>query len=528
MPSHPRLRARAAALLLTGALAATLVACSGTGSPDATEAATDTATVAPTAGGTLTFARSASTDSLDVNSQITANNAFAIDKIFESLLTFDTDGAIEPWLAESYDISDDQLTYTFHLRDGLLFSDGTPVTADDVVFSLNRHLQVEGPLPLSAPVTDIEATDESTVTLTLSSPYTPFLGQIAQFSNGIYPKDFGGRSEEEFFADPVGTGPFVLDEWDPSGDISFVKNEHYWQEGKPYVDRLVYQLVADDTQQVQQLSSGEVDVIDSVNPASVEQLEANDAVSVSRTGGWAIEQVFFNTLDEHFADVDVRRAIAQAIDREGLTAATTFGTADVADALIPPTIEYSAAAEGYALPYDVDAAKESLADSAYPDGFTTTLLVASGNSQRAQEAQIIQQALAPIGITVEIESIDLASFRARFRALDYQFMINSGLSDAPDPDGLVTFQADPAGFSQSYWTSYSDPEVTDLIAQGRATAPGDDREQIYLQIQKILADDVPYIPLFYPQTLKATTSSVHGLTVLPNGSIRFQDAWIEQ
>ncbi|HEY0215874.1 MAG TPA: ABC transporter substrate-binding protein, partial [Cellulomonas sp.] len=139
-----------------------------------------------------------------------------------------------------------------------------------------------------------------------------------------------------------------------------------------------------------------------------------------------------------------------------------------------------------------------------------------------------QQALAPIGITVEIESIDLASFRARFRALDYQFMINSGLSDAPDPDGLVTFQADPAGFSQSYWTSYSDPEVTDLIAQGRATAPGDDREQIYLQIQKILAEDVPYIPLFYPQTLKATTSSVHGLTVLPNGSIRFQDAWIEQ
>ncbi|HEY0238739.1 MAG TPA: ABC transporter substrate-binding protein, partial [Friedmanniella sp.] len=373
--------------------------------------------MAPTAGGTLTFARSASTDSLDVNSQITANNAFAIDKIFESLLTFDADGAIEPWLAESYDISDDQLTYTFHLRDGLLFSDGTPVTADDVVFSLNRHLQVEGPLPLSAPVTGIEATDESTVTLTLSSPYTPFLGQIAQFSNGIYPKDFGGRSEEEFFADPVGTGPFVLDEWDPSGDISFVKNEHYWQEGKPYVDRLVYQLVADDTQQVQQLSSGEVDVIDSVNPASVEQLEANDAVSVSRTGGWAIEQVFFNTLDEHFADVDVRRAIAQAIDREGLTAATTFGTADVADALIPPTIEYSAAAEGYALPYDVDAAKESLADSAYPDGFTTTLLVASGNSQRAQEAQIIQQALAPIGITVEIESIDLASFRARFRAL---------------------------------------------------------------------------------------------------------------
>ncbi len=129
---------------------------------------------------------------------------------------------------------------------------------------------------------------------------------------------------------------------------------------------------------------------------------------------------------------------------------------------------------------------------------------------------------------MNIESIDLASFRARFFALDYQLMINSGLSDAPDPDGLVTFQADPEGFSKSYWTSYTNPEVTDLIQQGRATAPGDAREKIYLQIQQILARDVPYIPLFYPQNLAASTSAVHGLTELPNGSFRFQDAWIEQ
>lgn len=527
MPSPSSPRRRATGALLAAGLVVTLVACTSSPSADPTPT-TDTNDETPVSGGTLTFARSASVDSLDVNNQITANNAFAIDKIFESLLAFGPDGQIEPWLAESYDVSDDQLTYTFHLRDGLLFSDGTEVTADDVVFSLDRHLEVEGPLPLSAPISSIEPTDNSTVTITLSTPYTPFLGQISQFSNGIFPEDFGGRTEEEFFQDPIGTGPFVLDQWDPSGNISFVANEHYWQEGKPYVDRLVYKLVADDTQQVQQLSSGDADAIDTVNPANVEQLEANDSVTVSRTGGWAIEQVFFNTLDEHFADVDVRRAVAQAIDREGLTAATTFGTADVADTLIPPTIEYSASDADYAFEYDVDAARESLAQSAYPDGFETTLLVASGNAQRAQEAQIIQQALAPIGITVSIESIDLASFRARFFALDYEFMINSGLSDAPDPDGLVTFQADPEGFSQSYWTSYTNPEVTDLIHQGRATAPGDAREEIYLRIQQILADEVPYVPLFYPQTLKATTSAVHGLTVLPYGSIRFQDAWIEQ
>jgi peptide/nickel transport system substrate-binding protein len=366
------------------------------------------------------------------------------------------------------------------------------------------------------------------VTITLTSPYTPFLGELSQFSNGIIPADFGGRSEEEFFAAPIGTGPFAVDEWDPAGDISFVKNENYWQEGKPYLDELVYALVPEDTQLIQQLQSGQLGAIDQVNPANVEELRSNADVSLLESSGWTIEQVFFNTLDEHFADVNVRRAIAHALDREGIAKATTFGLAEVANSLVPPAIQYSANDAGYELGYDLDEAKAALAESAYPDGFTTTLLIASGNAQRAQEAQIVQDALSEIGITVEIESIDIAAFRERFRALDYQFMINSGVSDQPDPNGLITFQADPEGFSHSYWTSYTNPEVTELMHEGRATADGAEREEIYLQIQEILADEVPYIPLFYPETVKATASSVHGLSVLPNGSVRFQDAWIEE
>lgn len=520
--SRPRLRS-AGAFVAVAATAIALVGCSSGESPAPSESSAE-----PVAGGTLTFGRVASVNNLDLNQQITANNAFAIDKIYESLLSFDADGAIEPWLAESYTASDDNLTYTFDLRDGVQFSDGTALTANDVVFSLNRHLELVGPLPLTAPISAIEATDDDTVTITLASAYTPFLGELAQFSNGIIPADFGGKTEEEFFQDPIGTGPFAVEEWDPAGDISFVKNENYWQEGKPYIDELVYSLVTEDTQLVQQLQSGQLDAIDQVNPANVEELKANSDVSVLESGGWAIEQVFFNTLDEHFADRNVRRAVAHALDREGIAQATTFGLAEVANSLIPPTIQYSANDEGYALDYDVDAAKDALAESAFPDGFETTLLIASGNNQRAQEAQIVQDALAEIGITVNIESIDIATFRERFRALDYPFMINSGISDQPDPNGLVTFQADPEGFSKSYWTSYTNPEVTELLHEGRATADGDDREAIYFQIQEILANDVPYIPLFYPETVKASTSSVHDLVVLPNGSIRFQDAWIEQ
>ena len=159
-------------------------------------------TAAPVAGGTLTFGRVASTTSLDLHTQITANNAFVIDKLFEPLVSFSAEGEIVPWLAESYTASDDGLVYTFKLRDGVKFSDGTDLTANDVVFSLNRHLSADSPLPLTAPIATIVATDDSTVTVTLKSPYTPFIAQMSQFSNGIIPADFGGRTEETILPRP--------------------------------------------------------------------------------------------------------------------------------------------------------------------------------------------------------------------------------------------------------------------------------------------------------------------------------------
>ena len=510
--------AAAAAVLAAGLL---LSACGGgSSSGGAGDAAGE-----PVAGGTLTFGRVATVTDLDLNQQITANNAFAIDKIFEPLVSFDADGKIVPWLAE-FSESDDGLSYVFTLRDGLAFSNGDPVTPEDVVFSLNRHIEVEGPLPLSAPIQAIEKTGEQEVTITLQEPYTPFLSELAGFSNGIFPADFGGKTAEEFFKAPVGTGPFAVDEWDPNGDLSFVKNEHYWQEGKPYLDGLVYKFVADDTQLRQQLAAGQLDAIDTVPAANAAEVEQAGDTTLSKTAGWSTEQVFFNTQREEFADRHVRRAIAHALDREGITKATTFGTAEVANALLPPTITDSANDPGVALDFDVDAAKKELAESKYPDGFEVTLMIPSGNAQRAQIAQIVQESLSKIGIDVKIEQLDIAVFRERFFAYDYDFMINSGQSDAPDPNGFITFQADPEGFSKSYWTHFTDDRVTELMHEGRTTPSGDERTEIYREIQQILADEAPYIPLFFPSNLKATTDEVHGFEVLPNGSVRFENAWL--
>ncbi|MCU1528176.1 MAG: transporter substrate-binding protein [Frondihabitans sp.] len=493
-----------------------------------TSSSTKTTTSSSKEGGTITLGRVASVTSFDPNTQITSNNAFAIDKVFESLVSFNAKGAIIPSLASKYSISSDGLSYTFDLRKGVKFSDGTKLTPADVVFSLKRNESSSDPLPLDAPITSIAASGSDAVKITLSSPYTPLLAELSGFQNSIFPANFEGKTAAAFFKAPIGTGPFVVSKWDTSGDLTFVKNKNYWQPGKPYIDKLVYKLVSTDTQLVQQLQSGEINAIDEVNDSSVSSLQSNSSVSVETAGSWVIEQLFFNTQNQYFSDRNVRRAVAQALDRSGITKATTFGTAKVANSLIPPTIAYSANSSGYALKYDVTQAKADLAQSKYPKGFTTTLMIPSGDSLRSQEAQIIQSSLAKIGITVKIQSIDLATFRANFFAYKFDFMIDSGQSDYPDPDELVTFQADPSGFSKSYWTHYSNATVTPLLAKARQTPDGSSRKSLYLEIQKILAGDVPYVPFFYPSTIKATSSNVHGVTVLPNGSIDFQDAWISK
>lgn len=509
-------------LAAAGLAVLALAACSGapaatTASPSATQ---------PQRGGTITYGRSAAVTSFDLNNEITANNAFAIDQVFEPLVSFDTTGKIIPWLAEKWVVSADQLTYTFTLRSGLQFSDGTPVTARDAKFSLDRHRKVEGPLPLEAPIASIVASDDHTLTITLKSPYTPFLSELSGFSNGIFPADFGGRSEKDFFAKPVGTGPWTVNSWDPSGDTTFTANPHYWQAGKPYASTLVYKVVGDDTQRIQQLEAGQLSGIEEVAPATIAQLAANPNVAVSELGSWEVEQVFFNTLNPAFADPHVRRAIALSLNRDAITQAVTFGAAQTVKTLIPPTIQYSADVK--ALDNDPAAAKAELAASKFPQGFTATLLIASGNSVRTQEAQIIQEAVKPLGITLKIESIELNAFRQRFFAYKFDAMINSGQSDAPDPDGLIAFQTDPKGFSKSYWTHYTNDRVTELAQQGRTTPDGDARAKIYAEIQQILADDVPYIPLYNTKNVVASLASVHGLTPRINGSVLFGDVWVQQ
>lgn len=472
---------------------------------------------------TFVYARADSVTSFNLHREITENNAFAIDKVFEPLVRFDTEGIVSDYLAASHTISEDGLVYTFVLRDGLKFSDGTAVTAEDVVFSLNRHIEVQGPLPLEADIASIEAADDRTVVITLNQAYTPFFSELANFSNGIVPKDFGGKTEEEFFQNPVGTGPFVVSEWDPAGDLAFVKNEYYWQEGKPTVDRLVFKVVENDNQAINQLKAGEVDAVESLAYANAGEIDNYAETYTIARGGWEVEELFFNTLDEHFADVHVRRALALALDRVAMTRALTFGYGETANTVLPATIRYSTTDAVNALVLDLKAAEDELKLSAFPDGFDTTISIASGNNVRLQEAQIVQAAGRAIGINIAINAQEIATFRSDFRSLNFSMMINSAIADFPDADSIFAFQVDPEGFSQCYWTSYKNDEAVALMKAGQVTLDGDERASIYASLQQLLADEVPYIPLYYASRVVGVRNNVEGLVILPNGTADFND-----
>jgi peptide/nickel transport system substrate-binding protein len=515
--------AASSVLLAAGPLLATTPARAATARTAGARAA-----AAPKKGGTLIFARSVAPTQLDPANSIIAGDVYTLDKIMEPLFVTSPAGVLTPWLAESYTTSKDGLTWTFNLRPGVKFSNGMPLTPADVVFSIKRELSNKnGPLSfLDAAIKTITASGSNKVVMKLTAPWAPFLSDISVFANAIIPANFGGKSEKAFFAKPIGTGPFVLDSFTPSSNLTLKPNPHYWQAGKPYLDSVQINYVSNDNQRVLQVESGQAHVIDSVPPANVASLKKAAGVNVELYPAWEVDLLVFNEKLPQFADRHVRRAITHAINREALVAATSFGTAKPGGSFLPPSLQYYAA-DTPLLNYSLAAAKAELAQSKYPHGFKTKLLISGGVQKWAEFAQIIQQSLAALNITVAIEAPDNAAFHTQFEAFNYEMFIDYAINDISDPDEMASFEIDfKNGGSSSYWSSYNNPAAIKLVHEAEAEFNSAKRADLYAQIQAIVANDAPFVPLDYPPYIYATSSKVNGFAVNPGGAYRLENVWL--
>jgi peptide/nickel transport system substrate-binding protein len=481
----------------------------------------------PKRGGTLNFGRDTGPTQLDPANSIVGGDVYTLDKIFEPLYITNPAGQLVPWLAQGHTVSSDAKTWTFALRPDIKFSDGRPVTADDVAFSILRAAtDKNGPLSfLDFAIKSLKAQGSGTVVATLSQPWAPFLSDISVFANAILPKDFGGQSESSFFASPVGTGPFRLKSFTKGGDVSLERNPHYWQTGKPYLDGVNFVYINDDNQRVLQLKGGQVQVISAVPAAQVAALKADSAVVLKEFPSWAVDLLFFNEKVPQFGDRHVRRAISYALDVPAIAKATTYGTAVPGNSFFPPSLQYYRRVP--TLAFDLTAARAELAKSKYPHGFSMSILVPSGTVQYVAAGTIIQQQLKPLNINVTLNQLDNAAYTSAFQAFSYQAMINGATNDISDPDEMASFQVDVQnGGSHSFWTYYDNPRAIALVRMAETEFDNAKRAALYGQIQATVAQDSPFIPLDYPPNIYAWSPRLRGFAVNPGGAYRLEDVWL--
>jgi peptide/nickel transport system substrate-binding protein len=503
------------------ALALVAAACGGGQSKQAASAGK------PQRGGDLVIARVADSQSMDKTTVFDNESIWIFEQVFETLYTVRPDGqGVVPWLATSYDLSPDKLTYTFHLRQGVRFSTGAPMTSKDVKFSIDEaRAASQGWGYIDTAIKDVQAPDPATVVIHTKFPWAPLVADLALFSNGIVPANYGGVGKTAFYQRPVGTGPFRWDHWTKGQELKLIRNDNYWQPGKPYLNSVTWTVVGDDNTRILQLKGEQIQVDEFPPWSSVSSLKSTPGVVMGLLPSTRTDYLVLNQRRAPFKDMHVRRAISYALDRDAMVKAVLFGNGKPANSFMPPQVPfYDAGSPG--ITHDPERAKQEMAQSSMPNGFTTTLMVGAGTVTENSLAQIIQQELKPLGITVTLQRVDPTTEFTNLQKFDYQMGFSYWTMDIADPDELVTFAVDPTAGSHSFFTDYANREVTTWAHQAQRTFDVAKRRQLYNQIQAQAAQDAFLGFLYYSPYAYAYSSKVNGFHVTPMGNYHMEDVWL--
>lgn len=456
----------------------------------------------PQPGGILSVAATSDGDTLDPHASASYNVHNRVGLASSRLLKPDLseeyeygEAPLAPDLAESWEVSDDQLTYTFNLRDDVVWHNippvnGRPFVADDVVATFER-IQAEGfQSYMLEHVTAIEAPDEHTVVLRLSEPFAPLLNYMGNHHMWIMPRE-GAEGAYDVATTVIGTGPFVLTEWDRNVRTVYEANPDYFEEGIPYVDGVVMQVVPDQGARTAAFRAGETQIITAVNPQETQSLLAAvpDARLLQYVGTAPI-MMYVNMEREPFNDIRVRQAMSMAVDREGMGEAL-YGSGRFTGPVNAHILDYVLDQEELAelQPYDPDAAKQLLADAGYPDGFQTKLMVTGGYGPRViTGAEWVVEDLAAIGIEAEIEVVDYATYISnRWATVDYDMAV--GLQTPfQEPDEWLRAQYHSEG-SRNWW-NISDPELDAMLDEQAGLMDEEERIALAQDIQRYILKEV--------------------------------------
>ncbi len=508
-----------------------------TEAPGAASSAAPTTAPAPTAapagglkrGGELVFGRSEEPLSLDPIVPGDNGSIFTLVQIFDTLVRVGPTGnEVEPGLASSWDISADGKTYTFHLRPAK-FSNGDPVTTDDVLFSLERARSKDSAGSFAYEMVDqITAPDASTVVITLTGPSSPFLSDLAYYVASIVPKKVFEADPTGFSTKPVGSGPFMIDSFTRGEDIVLKPNPNYWEMGEdgkplPYVDKITMKYIPESSSRVLGLQNGDYDVIQDVPYNSAGALSTSEGLQLEVAEIFGLKYIYLNTTYAPTDNKDFRLALNYATDREAILKNVYFGYGTIPNSCFPRMRYWSK--DVPLIPYDLAKAKEELAKSGY-SGQTIELLVPAGSAVEKQEAVMLQQMWGDAGIKVSIKEEETGAL------LDFTHTKNEWntlalytTSDINDDDELQTLKARPA-----YWGShYDNATVVELLKTARESLDEKVRADAYAKVQQITYnEDAMCVPFTYTPALAAYHDYVHNWKTLTTGWWWLRNVWVDK
>jgi peptide/nickel transport system substrate-binding protein len=483
----------------------------------------------PVKGGNLVIARTADSESMNNTTVFDNESIWIFENIFDTLYTVTPNGkGVTPALATSYKVSPDKKSYTFTLRSGVKFSNGSPMTSKDVAFSIDQSRKAsQGWGYIDTAIKDVKAPSPTTVVVDLKYPWAPLLADLSLFSNGIVPANYGGKSEADFSKAPVGTGPFKWDVWKKGQFLKLVRNPNYWKPGLPYLNSVTWTDTPTDNTRLLQLKGGQAQVDEFPAWSTVASLKSTPGITMNLFNSTRTDYLLMNEKRSPFNDVHVRRAISLALNRQSLVKAVLFGNGKPANSVFPPQVPYyQASTKG--LQYNLAAAKAELAKSSQPHGFSTTLLIDSGNSDHNTIAQIMQANLKPLGINVKIQTLDPNVVNTDQQGLNYDMSLSYWTMDIPDPDELATFAVDPKSGAKSFYTDYNNPTVVSDASKAEKTLSTTTRASLYNTIQSQAASDAFMGFLYYSPYAYATSSKLHGFFVTPLGNYHLENAWLSK
>ncbi len=477
-------------------------------------------------GGTLRVALAKDIVTLDPTFAMDSYSVTVIDQIFDPLVTFGLDGSIQPRIATSWKATSDKV-YEFTIRQGVKFHNGRGMTADDVVWTMNRMLDPNTKVPRQHlfMVDKVEKVGTDVVRFTLKQAYAPFLSALANRALSIIPKEEVEKNPDGFARNPVGTGPFKFVSWKPGEGVTVERNADYFF-GKPHLDKVNFRMIPETVVAQQQLETGDIDVIEDAMPDDIVRLQKAGLLQL--VPGQSYYYIVFNlkpdsapivkTLGKNpFLDKKVREAIATAFPVGDAIEAVYPGLGDQIRAFGPvpnSNWAYDPSLSKLWPKTDVTRAKALLAEAGYPNGFEMEILSMSDAPRKAM-AQILQSALSKIGIKASIVAPEFSVLLGR--ANDQTFDIGVfGWSGTPDPNEYVfpllhTSRRGSGG--NNAW--YSNPEVDKLIDAAAVSTDQAARKEMYSKVQTLFMSDYVHIPLYYKPAIIGAGKRVQGLVADP-------------